>query len=328
MPLSSRRYRFDITFLPIHSTQHQGRRNRPAGPGAGPGAGAGDRRVAYRGDSPRTRRTAGEAARQTDGAATRRARPPDSGTCRAAPGAGCARRGSIDRLRPTRRTALTAMVLDTSALTALLLDEPAAARLLAALEVEESRYVSAASVVGASLVVLGRFGDVGEAQLDRLLRELRAEVVPVDVEQVALARGAVRARTTQGGAHLRRLLQLRLGDYTRRTENRTHCTDRTRVPARSGAFRRVPRVPARAARAAPVVAAPRLARGHHASRPANITADTRSSRAAEEAVVQRQLGAPGAGRPSVAYAIRARSERSASNQSAIGSRGPRRRRER
>ena len=93
------------------------------------------------------------------------------------------------------------MVLDTSALTALLLDEPAAARLLAALEVEESRYVSAASVVGASLVVLGRFGDVGEAQLDRLLRELRAEVVPVDVEQVALARGAVRARTTQGGAH-------------------------------------------------------------------------------------------------------------------------------
>ena len=91
------------------------------------------------GESPRTCRTAGEAARQTEGAATRRARPPDSGTCRAAPGAECARRGRIDRLRPTRRTALTATVLDTSALTALLLDEPAAARLLAALEVEESR---------------------------------------------------------------------------------------------------------------------------------------------------------------------------------------------
>ena len=248
MPLSSRRYRFDITFLPIHSTQHQGRRNRPAGPGAGPGAGAGDRRVAYRGDSPRTRRTAGEAARQTDGAATRRARPPDSGTCRAAPGAGCARRGSIDRLRPTRRTALTAMVLDTSALTALLLDEPAAARLLAALEVEESRYVSAASVVGASLVVLGRFGDVGEAQLDRLLRELRAEVVPVDVEQVSLARDAA-ARYWRGTG----------ADDTRRgspsatasvTPWRLHSANRESYSlhgpdSRSGAFRRVP---ARAAR--------------------------------------------------------------------------------
>ncbi len=44
--------------------------------------------------------------------------------------------------------------------------------------------------VEASLVVLGRFGDAGDAQIDRLLRAIGAEVVPVAEEQMTLARDA------------------------------------------------------------------------------------------------------------------------------------------
>lgn len=82
------------------------------------------------------------------------------------------------------------MVLDTSAIMAILTREPAADRLVQALEADRSRLVSAATVVEASLVLLGRYGDAGEAQLDRLLRGIGAEVVPVGEEQVALARDA------------------------------------------------------------------------------------------------------------------------------------------
>jgi ribonuclease VapC len=45
-------------------------------------------------------------------------------------------------------------------------------------------------VIETSLVILARFGEAGEPQLDRLLRSIGAEVVPVDEEQVALARDA------------------------------------------------------------------------------------------------------------------------------------------
>ncbi|MBA2292037.1 MAG: type II toxin-antitoxin system VapC family toxin [Gemmatimonadales bacterium] len=82
------------------------------------------------------------------------------------------------------------MVIDTSALIAIMLQEPEADRLVAALETDGTRLISAASVVEATLVILGRFGDTGEPQLDRFLRAIGAEVVPVDSEQVSLARDA------------------------------------------------------------------------------------------------------------------------------------------
>lgn len=82
------------------------------------------------------------------------------------------------------------MVIDTSAMIAILLDEPHAERLIAVLETELTRLVSAATVVEASLVMLGRFGDAGDPQLDRFLRTIEAEVVPVGEEQVSLARDA------------------------------------------------------------------------------------------------------------------------------------------
>ena len=82
------------------------------------------------------------------------------------------------------------MVIDTSAIMAILLGEPAAGQLVEALEADRTRLVSAATVVETSLVVLGRFGEMGDPQVDRLLRGIGAEVVPVGLEQVAIARDA------------------------------------------------------------------------------------------------------------------------------------------
>lgn len=82
------------------------------------------------------------------------------------------------------------MVIDTSAVMAILTRDPAADRLVAAVEADRTRLVSAATVVEASLVLLGRYGEAGDPQLDRLLRGIGAEVVPVGEEQVVLARDA------------------------------------------------------------------------------------------------------------------------------------------
>jgi len=82
------------------------------------------------------------------------------------------------------------MVIDTSALVAMMTAEPSADRLVAALESETERLVSAATVVEVALVLMGRYGDVGDAQLDRFLRSIGAEVVPVEEEHVTLARDA------------------------------------------------------------------------------------------------------------------------------------------
>ena len=82
------------------------------------------------------------------------------------------------------------MVVDTSAIVAILLNEASAARLVAAIEADRTRLVSAAAVVETSLVLLGRYGEMGDSQLDRLLRALGADVVPVGEDQVVLAREA------------------------------------------------------------------------------------------------------------------------------------------
>ena len=82
------------------------------------------------------------------------------------------------------------MVIDTSALIAILLGEPSTDRLVEAMEADRARLVSAATVVETSLVILGRFGELGDPQLDRLLRGIGAEIVPVGEEHVVLARDA------------------------------------------------------------------------------------------------------------------------------------------
>lgn len=82
------------------------------------------------------------------------------------------------------------MVLDTSAMMAILSSEPQADRLVAAMDADRTRLVSAATVVEMSLVILGRYGEAGEPLLDRFLRGIGAEVVPVGEEQVVIARDA------------------------------------------------------------------------------------------------------------------------------------------
>ena len=82
------------------------------------------------------------------------------------------------------------MVIDTSAIVAILLNEASASRLVAAVESDRTRLVSAAAVVETSLVLLGRYGEVGDSQLDRMLRAIGADVVPVGEDQVVLARDA------------------------------------------------------------------------------------------------------------------------------------------
>lgn len=82
------------------------------------------------------------------------------------------------------------MVIDTSALVAIMTREPTADRLVTAVDADRTRLVSAATVVEASLVLLGRYGEAGDTHLDRLLRGIGAEVVPVGEEHVVLARDA------------------------------------------------------------------------------------------------------------------------------------------
>jgi ribonuclease VapC len=82
------------------------------------------------------------------------------------------------------------MVIDTSAVVAVLLAESPVDRLIAAIEADATRLISAATVVEASLVLLGRRGEAGDATLDRFLAAIGARIVPVGDEHVVLARDA------------------------------------------------------------------------------------------------------------------------------------------
>jgi ribonuclease VapC len=84
------------------------------------------------------------------------------------------------------------MVLDTSALIAYLNGEPEAERLKGALLQADSLFLSAASLVEAGIVAGGQKGEAGERRLDRLLRRLRVEIVPVTADHAEVARDAYR----------------------------------------------------------------------------------------------------------------------------------------
>ena len=72
----------------------------------------------------------------------------------------------------------------------MLAGEPSAGRLIAAIQTDPVRRISAATVVECALVLLARYGEVAEPQLDLLLREIGAEMVPVGEEHARLARDA------------------------------------------------------------------------------------------------------------------------------------------
>ena len=84
------------------------------------------------------------------------------------------------------------MVLDTSALLALLLDEAEAEDFRSALELDEVRLVSAASLLETAIVVEARKGEAAGRELDRLIDKASVSVIAVDADQVEEARRAWR----------------------------------------------------------------------------------------------------------------------------------------
>ncbi len=84
------------------------------------------------------------------------------------------------------------MVIDTSAVIAILFAEPLVHRLESAVLDAARAALSAASLVEAGIVAQGRRGDVGERELDLLLRRLRVETVPLTADHAETARDAFR----------------------------------------------------------------------------------------------------------------------------------------
>ena len=84
------------------------------------------------------------------------------------------------------------MVVDTSAVLALLLDEPEAETFRVAIEDDQTRLVSAATLLETALVIEARKGEAGGRELDLLMHKAAIAVVPLDEEQVSEARRAWR----------------------------------------------------------------------------------------------------------------------------------------
>jgi len=82
------------------------------------------------------------------------------------------------------------MVLDTSAVLAILQDEPERRAFNEAIEAADSRSLSVASLVEASIVIEARYGAEGVRHLDQFLDRADVAVVAVDVEQGKTARQA------------------------------------------------------------------------------------------------------------------------------------------
>jgi ribonuclease VapC len=84
------------------------------------------------------------------------------------------------------------MVIDTSAILAILRDEPERPRFNQAIDTDNTRLMSAASFVEASIVMQARHGDEGVRDLDLFLARAEIELVPVDGNQAYIARQAFR----------------------------------------------------------------------------------------------------------------------------------------
>jgi ribonuclease VapC len=84
------------------------------------------------------------------------------------------------------------MVLDTSGILAVLFDEPERPAFTLLIEADPIRLMSAGNLLECALVVEARRGEPAGRELDLLLHRAEVQVVPVDSEQVTLARSAWR----------------------------------------------------------------------------------------------------------------------------------------
>ena len=99
------------------------------------------------------------------------------------------------------------MVIDTSALIAILLGEPESLRLAKIIAGTPIRLMSAFSALEAAVVIEARKGESGGRELDLLLHRTQVDIVPLNADQMALARSAWR-RFGKG----RHAASLNLGD--------------------------------------------------------------------------------------------------------------------
>ena len=84
------------------------------------------------------------------------------------------------------------MVIDTSALVAIFFAEPERQKFLDAITSAEVRLVSAATLLETGIVVESRQGESAGREFDLFVVRANLQVVPVDSEQVDLARSAWR----------------------------------------------------------------------------------------------------------------------------------------
>jgi ribonuclease VapC len=84
------------------------------------------------------------------------------------------------------------MVLDSSAVIAILFDEPERRTFTLAIERDPRRLMSAGNLLECSLLTEARRGETAGRELDLLLHRAGVQTVPVDADQVELARSAWR----------------------------------------------------------------------------------------------------------------------------------------
>jgi ribonuclease VapC len=84
------------------------------------------------------------------------------------------------------------MIIDTSALAAIFFGEPERQTFLHAITAAASRLVSAAIVLETGIVIEARQGEAAGREFDLFVVRANLQIVPVDAEQVDLARSAWR----------------------------------------------------------------------------------------------------------------------------------------
>src|SRR5216684_7064012 len=84
------------------------------------------------------------------------------------------------------------MVIDTSALLSIFLAEPERKRFLDLIIESETRLISAANVLEIGIVLEARRGEAAGREFDLFLHQAKFDVVPVDADQVEIARVAWR----------------------------------------------------------------------------------------------------------------------------------------
>jgi ribonuclease VapC len=84
------------------------------------------------------------------------------------------------------------MVIDTSALAAIFFMEPERDAFLTAIASAETRLISAATVFETGIVVEGRQGEAAGREFDLFVVRAALQIIPVDAEQIDLARSAWR----------------------------------------------------------------------------------------------------------------------------------------